>query len=501
MKTTEGILAIGIGAAGIYALGIVSALVFNGPAQRDMGAQSGAPAATPAPATEAAQPAPAAKPATAAAEAGTIAPATGAPDAAHGQKVFAKCAACHTDTSGGANKVGPNLWSVVGRVVGSIEGFAYSSAMKEQSGETWTPERLDQYLTNPKKLVPGTKMAFAGLSNEADRHDVVAYLAGQSNAPIAADALGFGAAAAAPVEAAAPAAAPAPATAAVDPPTDLPLAIDPPVPTPERLAEIDAAVAALKAELPGLDYQRARFHPIHFAPAIEKASDQECLVCHQEILDHKPREQSPAGVGSKDVLAWYQTLDTYEGDQQTFHWRHIESPYASQVMNLSCNFCHKGNDPREESPATEPNAPAFTQVNAATAPFTARKMVNPSTTCLRCHSAMPDPVNIMGLGGPWPEVRADMEDEATPNGCLTCHGELFRTNRHRVTYLKAASIEEAAKAGSDVCFGCHGGRQWYRIAYPYPRHPWPGMDPAVPEWATDRPTESDPQYQMPQAAQ
>lgn len=260
-------------------------------------------------------------------------------------------------------------------------------------------------------------------------------------------------------------------------------------------AALAARIAALTDEARTLDHQRARYHPLHFSPAIETASSQECLVCHQEILERKPLEESPAGVKAIDTLAWYQTLDTYEGEQQTFHWRHIESPFAKQVMNLECNFCHKGNDPREESPDMVPGKAAFS-ADPVTPAFTNRKMVNPSETCLLCHGAMPDPENIMGLYGPWHEIRGDMEDEENPNGCLTCHAELFRTVRHQVTYLNPEGIEEAALAGSDTCYGCHGGRQWYRISYPYPRHPWPDMDPETPDWAKDRPTQSKEEYRL-----
>ena len=262
-----------------------------------------------------------------------------------------------------------------------------------------------------------------------------------------------------------------------------------------RPAEGLLDLAALTDEARTLDHQRARYHPLHFSPAIETASSQECLVCHQEILERKPLEESPAGVKAIDTLAWYQTLDTYEGEQQTFHWRHIESPFAKQVMNLECNFCHKGNDPREESPDMVPGKAAFS-ADPVTPAFTNRKMVNPSETCLLCHGAMPDPENIMGLYGPWHEIRGDMEDEENPNGCLTCHAELFRTVRHQVTYLNPEGIEEAALAGSDTCYGCHGGRQWYRISYPYPRHPWPDMDPETPDWAKDRPTQSKEEYRL-----
>jgi hypothetical protein len=115
-------------------------------------------------------------------------------------------------------------------------------------------------------------------------------------------------------------------------------------------------------------------------------------------------------------------------------------------------------------------------------------MVNPSQTCLLCHGAMPDPVNIMGLAGPWPEARKDLESaRMLPTAACPATRTLFRTNRHNVTYLNAATIEDVAKESSDVCYGCHGGRAWYMNSYPYPRHPWPGMDTStVPDWAKDR---------------
>ena len=268
---------------------------------------------------------------------------------------------------------------------------------------------------------------------------------------------------------------------------------NPPKRTAKRQAEVAKAVAALKASIKNIDYERARYHPLHFKPLISKASNEECLVCHSEILTHKPRATSPAGVKADNVLAWYQTLDTYAGKQETFHFRHLKSAYAKQVMNLSCNFCHKGNDPREESPDMQPGQKVFS--GSATPNFTLRKMVNPSTTCLRCHGAFPFKF-MDGVEGPWLQVRKDIEDEDTPNGCLTCHEETYRTNRHHVTYLNGANIEKLAKKSSDVCYGCHGGRQWYRINYPYPRHPWPDMDDETPSWAKNRPTKSDPEYQL-----
>ena len=268
---------------------------------------------------------------------------------------------------------------------------------------------------------------------------------------------------------------------------------NPPARTAERQAAVEKAVAALKASIKNIDYERARYHPLHFKPQISTASNEECLVCHSEILTHKPRKASPAGVKADDVLAWFQTLDTYAGKQETFHFRHLKSKYAKQVMNLSCNYCHQGNDPREESPDMQPGQKVFSA--SAKPNFTLRKMVNPSKICLRCHGAFPFKF-MEGVESNWPEARKDIEDEETPNGCLTCHEETFRTNRHNVTYLNAANIEKLAKKSSDVCYGCHGGRQWYRTSYPYPRHPWPDMDEETPDWAKNRPTQSDPEYQL-----
>lgn len=100
--------------------------------------------------------------------------AVAAADPAHGMAVFKKCAVCHT-IEPGAKKVGPSLFGVVGRPAGTLEGFAYSEAMKT-SGLTWDEATLNTYLTNPKALVPKTKMIFPGLKVEQDRLDVIEYL-------------------------------------------------------------------------------------------------------------------------------------------------------------------------------------------------------------------------------------------------------------------------------------------------------------------------------------
>lgn len=102
----------------------------------------------------------------------TLADFTG--DAAAGEKVFMQCASCHV-VEPGVNRVGPSLAGIVGRAAGSVEGYNYTDA-NANSGITWTPEKMFQYLENPMRVVPGTKMAFAGLKDGQDRADVIAYL-------------------------------------------------------------------------------------------------------------------------------------------------------------------------------------------------------------------------------------------------------------------------------------------------------------------------------------
>lgn len=100
-------------------------------------------------------------------------------NAEKGKVVFLQCKTCHVRDEG-VNRIGPSLAGIVGRQAGTIAGFAYTDANKN-SGITWTPEKLFQYLENPQRVVPGTKMAFAGLPKPQDRADVIAYL--QSDLP------------------------------------------------------------------------------------------------------------------------------------------------------------------------------------------------------------------------------------------------------------------------------------------------------------------------------
>ncbi|WEX74074.1 cytochrome c family protein [Sinorhizobium numidicum] len=115
--------------------------------------------------------------------AGVVAPALAldpaAGDPAAGEKVFRKCQACHAIGPDAKSKAGPALTGVIGRPAGKAEGFSYSAAMSKEAeaGLIWTPDKIGEFLTNPKGFVPGTKMTFAGLRKDQERADLIAYLA------------------------------------------------------------------------------------------------------------------------------------------------------------------------------------------------------------------------------------------------------------------------------------------------------------------------------------
>ena len=160
-----------MGAAALAALATLSAC--GGKKEEEAAAPAAPEAAAPA------EPAAAETPAAAAADTGAkleYASFTG--DAASGEKVFAACRTCHVFDEG-VNRVGPSLHKIVGRKSGSVAGFAYSDANKN-SGITWTPQVLFEYLKDPKGYIPGTKMNFPGVKDDQKRADLVAYLEAQS---------------------------------------------------------------------------------------------------------------------------------------------------------------------------------------------------------------------------------------------------------------------------------------------------------------------------------
>lgn len=103
-------------------------------------------------------------------------------DISSGEKIFKKCAACHSIVKDGKNKIGPALYNVVGRQVGGVNDYKYSKALAEY-GKSWTFEELNGFLLKPAKWIKGTKMAYAGLRKEKDRASIIKYLNENSDSP------------------------------------------------------------------------------------------------------------------------------------------------------------------------------------------------------------------------------------------------------------------------------------------------------------------------------
>ena len=104
-------------------------------------------------------------------------------NAAEGAKIFKKCAACHSIAEGGANKIGPALWGVLGRPAGSVPGYKYSKAMAAY-GKDWSFKEMNGFLIKPKDWIKGTKMSFAGLKNAKERAAVILYMNENTNNPL-----------------------------------------------------------------------------------------------------------------------------------------------------------------------------------------------------------------------------------------------------------------------------------------------------------------------------
>ncbi|MHA7060625.1 c-type cytochrome [Azospirillum argentinense] len=111
-----------------------------------------------------------------------IAPLLAKADAAAGQSAAKACAACHSFDKGGPNKVGPNLYGIVGAPHGHLDGFAYSDAIKGKAGP-WNYDELNHFFYDPKAYAPGTKMTFAGVKKDQERANIIAYLRSLSDSP------------------------------------------------------------------------------------------------------------------------------------------------------------------------------------------------------------------------------------------------------------------------------------------------------------------------------
>ena len=116
-------------------------------------------------------------------ESGNIMTLFASTSATDGAKVFKKCAACHSITQGGGNKIGPPLWGVLGRQAGSISDYKYSKAMVA-FGKSWSVEEMDGFLTKPKDWIKGTKMSFSGLKNVKDRASIIHFMNKYTDNPL-----------------------------------------------------------------------------------------------------------------------------------------------------------------------------------------------------------------------------------------------------------------------------------------------------------------------------
>jgi len=239
-----------------------------------------------------------------------VASASAEGDAANGEKVFKRCAACHAVGEGAKNKVGPELNALIGRTAGTVDGFKYSKAMVEagEGGMVWSDETLHGYLEKPKDYIKGNRMSFAGLRKEDERADVIAYLKTFS-------------AAAQPAAAAeaAPAAEPAQQAAVVSAPAD---AKDAPLPdhgvfhlgreaTPEEIAAWNIDVRPDGTGLPEGRGTVAEGETI-FA--------EQCAVCHGDFGEG--RDRWPVLAGGQDTLTAERPVKTIGS-----YWPYLSTVY------------------------------------------------------------------------------------------------------------------------------------------------------------------------------
>ncbi len=291
-----------------------------------------------------AAPEPSAAPAPAALE--PVSPLLAKADPHKGQQIAMKCQACHDFTKGGPNKIGPNLWGIVGSKPAEVPGYSFSDAMKAREDKPWTYEALSDFLAAPRSFVPGTKMTFAGLPKVEDRADVIAYLRTLADSPLPLPSAADIAAATKPVAAAEPAAAPAATTTTTTAAAAAPAAATTAAAEPAAPAAGTTTAAAPAAPAAGTT-AAAPAAPAGVAPIAErlKAADltkgesisKKCIVCHSfakgapnkigpnlwGIVGSKPAEVpgytfSDAMKAREDKPWTYEALDTFLTSPRTF---------------------------------------------------------------------------------------------------------------------------------------------------------------------------------------
>lgn len=197
-------------------------------------------------------------------------------------------------------------------------------------------------------------------------------------------------------------------------------------------------------EVIGNAYERARLSDVHIDSAKKGIQDSACLACHQEIFDAEGAVLAaidPA-IDLSKLKPWYQDVTTYQGPQLRFHYRHLKTPLATSIMDLSCVFCHENTEVRATYPG-EDSGGSF------------RKQVS-GETCLLCHGQFPQAHRMS-----WPALQTAVGGQ----DCLACHNaETLRNVVKKVDYLQADKIVAQGQDNAALCYGCHGGRAWYQKA-------------------------------------
>ncbi len=237
------------------------------------------------------------------------------PDA--GANVFKKCAACHK-VEDGANAVGPHLWRVVGRDIGTIDGFRYSGALP--AGEVWTFDNLYAYLENPKAWAPGTSMSFAGLPKSEDRANVIAYLNDAGGAPL-------------PLPAAAPAA--EEATSEVEPEA-------------EAVAETEPAADAEPAAEAAAEAEPAA-EPVPEVADAEPVAEAQVAASEADTAAPTDEQIAEANAGAESTADAVETAEAEAEAELALSFAAAlaaADPARGEALFATCGFCHRNEEGR-----------------------------------------------------------------------------------------------------------------------------------------------------------